>query len=192
VFNENPENKPAQMELSRRNFLKTAFGASAALSMPTAFADVLKQPERKLSFLNLHTGEKLSATYWAEGQYQMGELDSINHLLRDHRTGDVEAMDRDLIDMLNLLHHKMDSTQPFHVISGYRSPKTNEKLRNTTSGVAKKSYHMQGRAVDILLPDREIVQLRKAAVDLEMGGVGLYSKSGFIHLDTGNVRQWGV
>jgi len=175
---------------SRRRFLQLGFGASASLAMPNAFANLLTEPERKLSLLNLHTGESLKATYWAEGQYQTSELNAINRVLRDHRTGDAYDMDSNLIDLLNILHHKVNGKQPFHVISGYRSPKSNAYLSNKSSGVAKKSFHMQGKAIDIRLPGRNLSALRSAALNLQTGGVGYYPKSDFIHVDTGHVRNW--
>jgi uncharacterized protein YcbK (DUF882 family) len=158
--------------------------------MPNAFAAALKQPERSIALLNLHTGEQVKATYWAEGQYQADELHSIHRILRDHRTGDIHAIDENLIDILNLLHHNMNGKQPFHVISGYRSPKTNAMLNKNSSGVAKKSLHMQGKAIDIRLPGRQLNELRKTALGMKVGGVGYYPGSEFIHLDTGRVRSW--
>ena len=175
----------------RRRFLQLGFGAAATLAMPSAFANIMTSPERKLSLLNLHTGENINATYWAEGQYQTSELQAISRVLRDHRTGDIMDMDSNLIDLLNLLHHKMDGKNPFHVISGYRSPKTNAALSKKSSGVAKKSLHMQGRAIDIRLPGRQLTSLQQAAKQLHAGGVGYYSRSNFIHIDTGRVRSWG-
>lgn len=186
------QTRELEVHTSRRRFLQIGLGATATLAMPNAFADLLTQPERKLSLLNLHTGESLNATYWAEGQYQKSELHAINRVLRDHRTGDMHSMDNSLIDLLNILHHQMNGKQAFHVISGYRSPKTNAALNKNSSGVAKKSLHMQGKAIDIRLPGRKLSGLRKAALDLNLGGVGYYSKSDFLHLDTGRVRQWGV
>ncbi len=177
---------------SRRRFLQFGLGLTASLAAtPSAFANTLQQPDRKLSLLNLHTGESIDATYWAEGEYQADELVAINRVLRDHRTGDIEAIDQNLIELLNLLHSKVDSSEAFHVISGYRSPKSNAALRDSTSGVAKKSFHMKGMAIDIRLPKCQLASLHKAALSLEMGGVGRYSKSDFIHIDTGGVRQWG-
>lgn len=176
--------------LNRRHFLKLGIASSALLVVPDAFAELLKQPERSLSLHNLHTGETVKATYWAEGEYQLSELERINHLLRDHRTGDVNQMDKNLIDMLNLLHQKMDAKHGFEVISGYRSPKTNQMLRNNSTGVAKKSLHMLGQAIDIRLPGRDLNNLKQVATNMQVGGVGYYPKSGFIHVDTGRVRQW--
>ncbi len=192
TFKHDPQkNSAADAPVSRRRFLQIGLGISTSIAMPNAFANLLSQPERKLSLLNLHTGESLNATYWAEGQYQTSELDAINRVLRDHRTGDVYHMDNDLIDMLNILHHKMNGRQPFHVISGYRSPKTNAKLNKQSNGVAKKSLHMQGKAIDIRLPGRQLSELRKASLNLHIGGVGYYPTSDFIHIDTGRVRRWG-
>ncbi len=184
---------------SRRRFLQAGLGVSAALFLPQVFASsasrlmnqAITQPERKLSLLNLHTGEQLNATYWAEGQYQHSELKAINHLLRDHRTGDAYPMDKDLLDLLHALHQKVDSKQAFQIISGYRSPKTNAALNKKSNGVAKKSLHMQGKAIDIRLPGCALSDLRKAAIDCQTGGVGYYPKSDFIHVDTGRVRRWG-
>ncbi len=180
---------------NRRRFLQLGLGATTALLLPNAFAGLssssIAQPERKLSLLNLHTGEHLKTTYWAEGQYQTSELEAINHILRDHRTGDVYRMDNDLLNLLNVIHQKMDSKQAFQVISGYRSPKTNAALNKKSSGVAKKSLHMQGKAIDIRLPGHQLSDLRKAAINCQTGGVGYYPKSDFIHIDTGHIRRWG-
>lgn len=187
---EQQDNLVLDARASRRRFLQLGLGTTAGLAMPSAFANILKQPERKLALLNLHTGESLNATYWAEGQYQTSELHAISRVLRDHRSGDAHEMDNNLIDFLNILHHKMDGKKAFHVISGYRSPKSNAQLRSNSSGVAKKSLHMQGKAIDIRLPGRDLSALRTAALSLQTGGVGYYPKSDFIHVDTGRVRQW--
>lgn len=174
----------------RRKLLKLGMTAAGIFAVPNAFAAAVKQPERSLALHNLHTGEHIKATYWAEGIYQPEELHRINYVLRDHRTGDVDDIDENLIELLNLLHHKMDAKKPFQVISGYRSPKTNAMLRNNSSGVAKKSLHMLGQAIDIRLPDKHLKDLHAMARSLKLGGVGYYPKSNFIHVDTGRVRHW--
>jgi uncharacterized protein YcbK (DUF882 family) len=110
--------------------------------------------------------------------------------LRDHRTGEIEVIDRRLLNQLFILQHKIENHGSFHIISGYRSPKTNARLRKTGSGVAKRSLHMQGRAVDVRLPGVELKHLRQAALKLHAGGVGYYPKSNFVHLDTGRARFW--
>ena len=183
--------KDSQLLISRRGFIGSLVGVSSALMLPNAFAAPVSARDRALSFFNTHTGEKLTATYWAEGQYQLDSLKDIGWLLRDHRADEAHAMDPGLIDMLFAIQNRVESQQrPFHIISGYRSPKTNAKLRRNSSGVAKKSYHMQGKAIDIRVPGVSTAQLRRAALSLKSGGVGYYSRSNFIHLDTGRTRTW--
>jgi uncharacterized protein YcbK (DUF882 family) len=183
-------NTANEQSSSRRRFLQLGLGVTSGLVVPQAFAGLAKQRERKIALINLHTGEKLNATYWAEGEYQQSELKAINHILRDHRTGDIKKIDPKLLNLLTLLHHNMDGKQPFHVISGYRSPFTNAQLSQQSSGVAKKSFHMKGMAIDIRLPGRDLAKLNKQALKLRAGGVGYYPKSDFIHVDTGHVRSW--
>lgn len=179
----------------RRRFLKTSIGASALLALPLvtslAHAKILQPVERKLAFHNLHTGERVQSVYWAEGQYIPESLQAIRNVLRDHRTGDLHAMDTELFNLLHLLQSKMNSNQEFHVISAYRSPKTNAMLAGRSDGVAKQSWHTQGKAIDIRLPGHQLSDLRAAALSLKAGGVGYYPKSDFIHIDTGNTRSWG-
>lgn len=178
--------------LSRRGFLKFGAAALLAASVPgQALANIASSPERKLSFYHLHTGEKLSAVYWADGNYQQDGLAEIYNLLRDFRTGAVSPIDTHLLDLLHSLSTKLDTTtQQFHVISGYRSPRTNAMLAKNSSGVAKHSLHMDGLAVDIRLPGRDLSDVRKAALSLKAGGVGYYPVSDFVHVDVGRVRQW--
>lgn len=179
---------------SRRRFLKAGLGACTLLASPMAIPSVqaaMKRPfEKKLSFLNLHTGERTRATYWANGRYIPEGMRAINHVLRDHRTGDRYTIDPDLFDVLYLLQHKLGTRQEFHVISAYRSPATNAKLAEQNGGVAKNSMHTHGKAIDIRLPGRKLSDLRTAALSLQMGGVGYYPSSNFVHLDTGHVRFW--
>jgi uncharacterized protein YcbK (DUF882 family) len=145
---------------------------------------------RSLSFLNTHTGETLQAVYWCEGCYQPDALVAIDRVLRDHRTGDVATIDRQLLDLLHALHAGLGSDQPFHVISGYRSATTNAELRRAGRGVAARSLHMEGRAIDLRLPGTALCALRDAARAMEKGGVGFYPSPDFVHIDTGRVREW--
>lgn len=180
----------SEPENSRRRFLKTGIGAGALLILPQVHANTLTLKEKQLAFLNLHTGERIRTTYWAEGQYQPEALMAIKNLLRDHRTDETYEMDLNLLNMLQQLHVRMDAREEFHVISAYRSPKTNAMLSSRSSGVATRSLHMQGKAIDIRLPGHALTDLRKAVLSLESGGVGYYPRSNFIHIDTGRVRQW--
>lgn len=179
---------------SRRRFLKTGLSACTLLALPMMTSSThaaMTQPfEKKLGFLNLHTGERVQSVYWADGQYIPEALQAINTVLRDHRTGDLFSIDTDLFDMLHLLQNKLGAKQEFHVISGYRSPTSNEMLASRSNGVAKTSLHTFGKAIDIRLPGHKLSDLRAAALSLQMGGVGYYPSSDFVHLDTGRVRFW--
>ncbi|WP_266277696.1 DUF882 domain-containing protein [Methylophaga sp. OBS3] len=177
---------------SRRQLLKTAFGVTAGMLVaPQLMAALPQKPERHLELFNLHTGEQLKTTYWVEGQYQAKEIKAINHILRDHRTNELFPIDRKLIDLMALLLMPYGDTHPLEIISGYRSESTNEMLRKTGSGgVAKKSYHTLGKAVDIKLAGTKLIDLYEAAIELKAGGVGYYPKDGFVHIDTGPVRHW--
>ena len=177
--------------ISRRHFLICAASGLALLNSPRVVARSTLPAERKLKFYNLHTGEHLSAIYWAEGDYIPSELAAINKVLRDHRTGKVTKIDKRLLEQLFVLQQRVEYAGSYHIISGYRSPQTNAGLRHEdNTGVAKRSLHMQGRAVDIRLPGVELKHLRQAALKLHSGGVGYYPKSNFIHLDTGRTRFW--
>lgn len=184
---------PTQGILSRRSFLTTMVGASAFLAATPSQALASFRPlePRVLSLNNLHTGEKLVSTYWADGEYLPDSLADIDHLLRDHRRDEVATIDPKLLDFLHGVQRKMDAKGRFEVISGYRSPQTNESLRASTSGVAKKSFHMRGMAIDVRMPGQDLTHFRKAAMAMRAGGVGYYPKSNFLHLDVGRVRSWG-
>jgi len=176
--------------LSRRNFLKLGMLA-AALPFPAFASQGLAAPERRLGFNNLHTGEKLDLPYWIEGDYVPESLAAINRVLRDHRSGQVAAIDTGLLDLLHRVNAALGTSQPFQVISGYRSPASNHMLADNSSGVAKHSLHMQGKAIDIRLPGIPLADLRRAGLMLRSGGVGYYPGSNFVHLDVGRVRTWG-
>jgi uncharacterized protein YcbK (DUF882 family) len=183
-----------EKNLSRRQLLKVGLVASAAILSPVplwARNSLLGSPERSLSLLNTHTGERLkSVVYWEQGIYIPDALHEINYVLRDHRTGDVHSIDPITLDLMAAISRKVESRRSFEIISGYRSPKTNQSLRGKSSGVAKNSYHMQGKAVDLRLPGVPLKAVRKAALELRMGGVGYYPKSDFVHVDSGRVRSW--
>lgn len=172
----------------RRRFLIAGLGAAAAMALPAAPA--LALPVRQLSFRNLHTGECLTANYWAGGHHLAGPCRRIDHLLRDFRTGEVKMMSRHLLDVLFALKQRLGTEAPFEVISGYRSPKTNARLFKAGHGVARHSLHMRGLAIDIRVPDVALKRLRREAVSLKAGGVGYYPRSDFIHVDVGRVRYW--
>jgi uncharacterized protein YcbK (DUF882 family) len=174
----------------RRRFLGLGAAAALTLAPGMAVARDWSAAKRSLAFVHLHTGERLKTTYWAGGDYLPDALGQINYILRDFRVDEVAAIDLRLLDLLTALRTKMNSSAPFEIISGYRSPATNAVLRARSNGVAKKSLHMHAMAVDIRLPGRDLADLRRAALDLKLGGVGYYPKSDFIHVDVGPVRYW--
>ena len=176
--------------LSRRGLLLWGAAFGIACRPQTARAIAEPKGERSLRFHNLHTGEKLTSTYWVEGRYVPSARAEIDFILRDFRTGDVCPIDVGLLDTLVALQGRLENQAAFGVISGYRSPKTNAALALTSGGVAKKSYHMSGLAIDVRLPGCDLKDLQRAALALRRGGVGYYPKSDFVHIDVGPVRSW--
>jgi uncharacterized protein YcbK (DUF882 family) len=176
-------------ELSRRRFLTTLAAVTPIVAMPRLLLADSAAP-RALSFTHTHTGERLVIEYFRGGAYEPEALATVNHFLRDFRTGDVHPIDADLLDLLHHLSGLTETTRPFQVISGYRSPATNAMLRQHSEGVAAGSLHMQGQAIDIRLADVPLPRLREAALAVGRGGVGFYPASDFVHVDTGRVRRW--
>lgn len=175
--------------LSRRTFVMTLAAAAPVLAAPRRLlAEALAT--RALNFTHTHTGERLSVEYFTRGSYLPDALTTVNHFLRDFRTGDIHTIDPELLDLLHRLAGTTETARPFQVISGYRSPATNEMLRHRSEGVAAGSLHMKGQAIDIRLADVPLPKLRAAALDVRRGGVGYYPASDFVHVDTGRVRMW--
>ncbi|MGR8953321.1 MAG: YcbK family protein [Gammaproteobacteria bacterium] len=145
---------------------------------------------KTLSFEHTHTGDKLRLTYFERGRYIQEALQEINYLLRDFRTDDIHPIDTALLDQLFVLKHTLGVNKPFHIISGYRSPLTNARLRRHSHGVAEHSLHTQGRAIDIRVEGVSSKTIRNAALTLAQGGVGYYPRENFVHLDTGRFRTW--
>ena len=149
---------------------------------------------RKVSLRNLHTDECLDTVYFENGHYDPDAMKKVQHVLRDFRNGAQHEIEPGLIDLLDTIRARTGTRQPFHVISGYRSPQTNSMLHDeggAGSGVANHSLHMQGEAIDIRLADVALDHLRNAAFSLKRGGVGYYQASNFVHVDVGAVRHWG-
>ena len=180
-----------QIGVSRRTFLRglTATIPAAVLSSPWGLLAAAVD-KRELSLSHTHTHETLSVVYYADGQLLPDSLAQINRFLRDFRTNDVHRIDPVLLNFLHSVSAEAGYRGTFEVISGYRSPKTNAMLRSKGSGVAKKSLHMQGRAIDVRMTGVDTKKLRNIAVAMKLGGVGYYPRSNFIHLDTGRVRSW--
>jgi uncharacterized protein YcbK (DUF882 family) len=170
--------------LSRRRFI-------ASLAAATLPGLGLAAPDpRALRLHHLHTGERLEIDCSSGGAFRPDALAAVNYLMRDFRTGDVGLIDPALLELLHDLAGLTGSQRPFEIISGYRSPATNDALRRRSGGVASGSLHLKGQAIDIRLGDMALPRLRDAALALRRGGVGFYPGSGFVHVDTGRVRAW--
>lgn len=184
--------------MHRRRFLGIGAAAAAVAFVPQRAhaatpAAATAKPERVLSFFNTHTGERLKTAYSSGGEYHPEALEAVNHILRDFRANEIKPIDPRLLDLLHELGGTLETDQPFHVISGYRSPKTNAQLRErggAATGVASHSLHMVGQAIDIRLPGVNLDNLRGAARSLKIGGVGFYPDLNFVHVDVGRVRYW--
>lgn len=182
--------------ISRRQFLKLGAVVGLAGSVPLASAhtafnrELQLDGERRLRLVHTRTGESLNVTYWEKGEYLRESLADVSRFLRDYRTDDVKPIQPALLDLLHGLHKRLDSSDPFQIVCGYRSPETNQSLRAHSHRVAKHSLHMEGRAVDLRLPNRSLRDVRNAAVAMQQGGVGYYASSDFVHVDVGDVRTW--
>ncbi len=178
-----------------RRALLGAFAATTVVAAPT-FANAAgflrgAGDIRRIKMYSGRTGERLDMIYWIEGDYISDAFKEINHFMRDWRTDDVVKMDLRTVDIMAAAHNLMDVNEPYMLLSGYRSPKTNAMLRSRSGGVAKNSLHMKGQAADLRLASRSVNQMAKAASACHGGGVGRYSGSNFVHMDCGAVRSWG-
>jgi uncharacterized protein YcbK (DUF882 family) len=145
---------------------------------------------RRVALLNLHTGERLEIEYFRNGAYAPEALAAIEVLLRDFRNGEKHVIDPKLMDYLVDVAQMLGAPPAFSVISGYRSPETNERLHDRSSGVSQRSLHMQGRAIDVRMTGVDCADLAAHAQQMKRGGVGYYRASSFVHLDTGAFRTW--
>jgi len=147
--------------------------------------------ERRLRMVHTHTDEKVDVVYHRDGEYLSDALERLDHFLRDHRTGEVHETDPAVLDVLWELARTVNNPDgEYQIICGYRSPATNELLRSRSSGVARRSQHLLGKAIDVRLAGTDTAKLHQAALALKRGGVGYYKKLDFVHVDTGRVRRW--
>lgn len=182
--------------LSRRAALVAlAGGVAAAAGAPALAAPALntgKGAFRRIRLNNARLEEKLDTVYWIDGERIPEAMDEISRILRDWREDLVKDYHPAAVDVLAAAHRRLETEEPFEVISGYRCPATNAMLRKRSGGVARKSYHLRAMAVDVTLKSRSVDQMARAAESLSAGGVGRYSRSEFVHLDCGPVRSWGA
>ena len=181
--------------LTRRSVLG-AFAAVPVITAAPYYANAASYNRgagniRKIAMKNQRTGESLNTIYWLEGKYIKPALDEINYHMRDWRENAVRNMDRRNIDLIAAAHNLLETEEPFLLLSGYRTTRTNNMLRSKSRGVAKESYHTKGMAADLRLGSRSVGQIARAGLACRAGGVGRYSGSNFVHLDCGPVRSWG-
>ena len=173
-----------------RAFATTAAAAAPVMANATGFlrgaGDV-----RRLRMYNGRAGESLDMIYWIEGDYIAPALEEINHFMRDWRTDQVHPIDMRTVDIMAAAHRLLETSEPYTLLSGYRSPETNAMLRRRSSGVARNSRHIRGEAADLRINSRSVGQIYRAARACNAGGVGRYSRSNFVHMDCGPVRTWG-
>jgi uncharacterized protein YcbK (DUF882 family) len=180
--------------ISRRGLLG-AFAATMVVAAPTysnAFGFLRGAGDiRRIRMYSGRTGESIDTIYWLDGDYIPEVLNEINHFMRDWRSGDTTQMDARTIDIMAASHRLMDVSEPYMLLSGFRSSATNAMLRQQSRGVARNSLHMKGQAADLRLESRSVGQMARAAATCNAGGVGRYSRSNFVHMDCGPVRSWG-
>lgn len=174
---------------SRRAVLGAGLATAVTALLPAA--GWCRPDERRLKFRHLHTGERLDVTYYAGGRYLPAELLKVDHFMRDWREDAAIRIDHELLDFLLEVQARLGRFDECEVLCGYRTPATNAMLRRRSVGVATRSFHLVGRAIDVQLPQAPLHRVRTAALDLERGGVGYYPRADFVHLDTGAVRTWG-
>ena len=176
---------------SRRQFI-SLLGLGCFANLPgSLLAAPHPWPDQRIKLLNLHTGERCDAVFFADGQWQTEGLRSINQVLRDHRANETCAIDPALIALVARVQQQLQYTGDIQIVSGYRAPKTNALLHAAGHRVAPNSLHMQGKALDLRLPGINLRQVQQVALQMSGGGVGYYGKDNFVHLDTGKVRRWG-
>lgn len=178
-----------------RRALLGAFAATAVTAAPT-FANAAGflrggGDVRRVRMYSGRTGERLDTIYWIDGDYIQDAVNEINHFMRDWRTNEVKSVDLRTVDIMAAAHNLMEIREPYMLLSGYRSPKTNAMLRSRSGGVARNSLHMSAQAADLRLASRSVRQMARAAAACRAGGVGQYSGSNFVHMDCGDVRTWG-
>lgn len=181
--------------MKRRDFLINGAAVTAALPFSgfTQAAALPSEEPRSLNLYNIHTGEQVRTEFMTpDGHFIPEGVEALDHLLRDHRSGHSTLISRTLYEDLHTLQTLFRSSLPMEIISGYRSPQTNNYLRSLGKKVSQRSLHMQGKAIDIRIPGADMSKVCKAALALKSGGVGYYPKSRFIHLDVGRVRQWSA
>ena len=185
--------KTENINFSRR-FILGVFAASAITAAPTftKAASFLRGAGdiRSLNMISRRTGERFRGVYCIDNKYIPEVLEEINFVMRDWRRNEIKTIDKRTIDIIAASHNLLNTDEPYTLLSGYRSAKTNAMLRRRSRLVARHSLHMTGQAADVRLSSRSVKQVYKAAAKCSGGGVGRYYRSGFVHIDCGPLRTW--
>jgi uncharacterized protein YcbK (DUF882 family) len=182
--------KAKTVEISRRSFLKKSAIITGAAMMSQSEILAATGERKVLKLYNVHLNKMFYAPFFEKNYYKLSGLFEVNKAFIDYRAKEMTRVDVKLINLLYEIKQHLGYDKQFNIVSGYRSPHTNEALRKRREGVAKNSYHIKGQAVDIYVPNVSLRKLRDVALGLKKGGVGYYPKSNFLHVDVGPVRSW--
>ena len=174
----------------RREVMTAALGGLAALAAGSVSAQAQAAGTRSLKVRRVQTGDDFSGVYWRDGRYVSDALRRLDILFRDPSADEVTPMDPRLFDVLHTVATRLDASEAFDVLSGYRAPETNAARASRSRRVSRVSLHMSGMAADVRLPGRQAIAIARLAADMQIGGVGLYRRDGFVHLDCGPARRW--
>lgn len=166
--------------------------AGFVLSFALIFSFSASAETRTLKIYFVHTGEHNEITFKRNGVYLPDGLKKLNYALRDWRRNEPTRMDPRLFDLIWEVYQRVGTSGYINVVCGYRAAATNSMLRHRSKGVAEKSQHILGKAMDFFIPGVSLKKLRYTGLQMEIGGVGYYPTSGspFVHMDVGRVRHW--
>lgn len=177
-----------------RRALLGAFAATSIVAAPSysnAFGFLRGAGDiRRIKMYSGRSGESVDTIYWVDGKYIRDALQEIDYFMRDWRTNKTISIDTRALDIMAASHGLLESSEPYSMLSGYRTAKTNAMLRSHSRSVARNSLHIQGQAADLRLKSRSVSQMARAAASCSAGGVGKYSRSNFVHMDCGPIRTW--
>jgi uncharacterized protein YcbK (DUF882 family) len=175
---------------ARREVIGAALGGIAALAIGARPAQATGGGTRSLRLRRPQTGDSFDGIYWRDGRYDREALRRLDILFRDPVADEVTPMDPRLFDVLHIVATRLEAEEPFEVLSGYRAPETNAARASRSRRVSRVSLHMSGMAADVRLPGRQAIAVARVAAEMQLGGVGLYRRDGFVHLDCGPARRW--
>lgn len=176
----------------RREVVRAGIGGLVALAVSPAVAaaQAAGGGARVLRIRRVQTGDSFSGVYWRDGRYDREALRRLDLVFRDPSADETTPMDPRLFDVLHTIARHLGAEEPYEVISGYRAPETNAARARQSRRVSRVSLHMSGMAADVRLPERNAMAVARTAASLQIGGVGLYRRDGFVHLDCGPARRW--